>query len=309
MANINLSIEEAYKILGIPFNSTQEEVEAVYKKLLIKYHPDNFASKSKQEQRYAEQKLSEIITAKNVISKNNVGYSANNYRYRQNSETTYKKSMTKEEYDEYFQREFEDLKKTFEEMKRKEAEEYKMLKRKIKKIIIFATLYISAVSLSPALLKSALEKLRNVLDDSKINKDATSIDNATKDSLIKIHTLKETDTLEQLAYEANCTKEEILSINENIEVGSKIRIPYDITEEDLDYYLETIDYDSKQDLEAIAKEHNTDIQTLKRINSEAIMKMGNITIIIGDTLEVPNFISKEELKVKKEDSKEKVYAK
>ena len=217
--------------------------------------------------------------------------------------------MTKEEYDEYFQREFEDLKKTFEEMKRKEAEEYKMLKRKIKKITIFATLYISAVSLSPALLKSALEKLRNVLDDSKINKDATSIDNATKDSLIKIHTLKETDTLEQLAYEANCTKEEILSINENIEVGSKIRIPYDITEEDLDYYLETIDYDSKQDLEAIAKEHNTDIQTLKRINSEAIMKMGNITIIIGDTLEVPNFISKEELKVKKEDSKEKVYTK
>ena len=217
--------------------------------------------------------------------------------------------MTKEEYDEYFQREFEDLKKTFEEMKRKEAEEFKMLKRKIKKITIFATLYISAVSLSPALLKSALEKLRNVLDDSKINKDATSIDNATKDSLIKIHTLKETDTLEQLAYEANCTKEEILSINENIEVGSKIRIPYDITEEDLDYYLETIDYDSKQDLEAIAKEHNTDIQTLKRINSEAIMKMGNITIIIGDTLEVPNFISKEELKVKKEDSKEKVYTK
>lgn len=309
MSNINLSIEEAYKILGIPFNSTQEEVEAVYKKLLIKYHPDNFASKSKQEQRYAEQKLSEIITAKNVISKNNVGYSANNYRYRQNSETTYKKNMTKEEYDEYFQREFEDLKKTFEEMKRKEAEEYKMLKRKIKKIIIFATLYISAVSLSPALLKSALEKLRNVLDDSKINKDATSIDNVTKDSLIKIHTLKETDTIEQLAYEANCTKEEILSINENIEVGSKIRIPYDITEEDLDYYLETIDYDSKQDLEAIAKEHNTDIQTLKRINSEAIMKMGNITIIIGDTLEVPNFISKEELKVKKEDSKEKVYTK
>ena len=37
--------------------------------------------------------------------------------------------------------------------------------------------------------------------------------------------------------------------------------------------------------------------------------MGNITIIIGDTLEVPNFISKEELKVKKEDSKEKVYTK
>lgn len=305
MGNINLSKNEAYKILVVSSNATKEEIEAAYKKLLIKYHPDKFAAKSEQEKKEAEEKLSEIKTARDIALNNCSCYSGNTSKT--NYEKHYSKNMTKEEYDEFLQREYDNLKRMFEEFKRRDEEEYQAFKRKIIRSLFSIQISVFIFFLGVGLLKNNVSGLiANLLDNSKINKDDSSL-NSSKNYLTKIHKVTEKDTLEELAYEANCTEEEIISLNGNIEVENEIKIPYNIIEEDLDYYIETITYNKKQNLEEIAKEYNTDLETLKKLNSESIIEMGKITVIIGDNLKVPNFISKQDLKVKKEATK--VYTK
>lgn len=63
------TIEEAYKVLGVSPNATNDEVKAAYKKLALKHHPDRVARLGEDVRIAAEKKFKEINEAKDIIYK------------------------------------------------------------------------------------------------------------------------------------------------------------------------------------------------------------------------------------------------
>lgn len=63
------SLEEAYKILGVSPNATDDEVKAAYRKLALKHHPDRVATLGEDVRKAAEKKFQEINNAKEKIYK------------------------------------------------------------------------------------------------------------------------------------------------------------------------------------------------------------------------------------------------
>lgn len=63
------SLEEAYKVLGVSPNATDDEVKKAYRKLALANHPDRVASLGDDVRKAAEKKLQEINAAKEKIYK------------------------------------------------------------------------------------------------------------------------------------------------------------------------------------------------------------------------------------------------
>lgn len=60
--------KDYYKILGIDKNASKSEIASAYKKMIRKWHPDLFASKSKEEQDKATEMSADINEANDVLS-------------------------------------------------------------------------------------------------------------------------------------------------------------------------------------------------------------------------------------------------
>ena len=63
------SLKDAYAVLEISENATDEEVKAAYKRLVIKHHPDRVASLGDDIRLAAEKKMREINEARDLIFK------------------------------------------------------------------------------------------------------------------------------------------------------------------------------------------------------------------------------------------------
>lgn len=63
------SLEEAYKVLEITPNATNEEVRAAYRRLALKHHPDRVATLGEDVKKAAEEKFQQINNAKERIYK------------------------------------------------------------------------------------------------------------------------------------------------------------------------------------------------------------------------------------------------
>ncbi len=116
-------------------------------------------------------------------------------------------------------------------------------------------------------------------------------------TLTRNYTIKAGDTLSQMAEDANTPMSTIKSINnytnDRIYMGDEIVIPYTITTDDLQYYTEVISV-GETPLYEIANKYETDVETLMRLNEEAIQRVGNTYAILSDSIVVPKFISRKE---------------
>ena len=63
------SLEDAYKVLGLTPQATDEEVKRAYRKLALEHHPDRVAKLGDDVRRAAEKKFQEINAAKERIYK------------------------------------------------------------------------------------------------------------------------------------------------------------------------------------------------------------------------------------------------
>lgn len=117
------------------------------------------------------------------------------------------------------------------------------------------------------------------------------------------YTIVAGDTLSRLASTANSSIKELKQINgydsDRIYYGRKMLLPYTIDREDLKYYTESVKVNNYT-IEQLAKVYETDVETLKKLNPEAIVQTRtNSYLILSDTLIVPRFITKTELVEKK----------
>ena len=63
------TLEDAYKVLEISPEATNDEVRAAYRKLALKHHPDRVATLGEDVRRAAEEKFQRINNAKERIYK------------------------------------------------------------------------------------------------------------------------------------------------------------------------------------------------------------------------------------------------
>ena len=89
-------------------------------------------------------------------------------------------------------------------------------------------------------------------------------------------------------------------------LGDTIQVPYIISDEDLQYYIQTVNT-NKMSLDDLATIYSTDVDTLCRLNKEAIKMVNGVRVIMSDKIVVPNFITSNELQEIKETVKVKTY--
>ena len=64
---VDVTLQEAYRTLGIRQSATDEQVRQAYRELALKYHPDRFAAQGEAARAEAEKKFREITEARDVI--------------------------------------------------------------------------------------------------------------------------------------------------------------------------------------------------------------------------------------------------
>jgi DnaJ like chaperone protein len=63
------TLEDAYKVLGVSPNATDDELKKAYRKLALEHHPDRVAKLGDDVRKAAEKKFQEINAAKDRIWK------------------------------------------------------------------------------------------------------------------------------------------------------------------------------------------------------------------------------------------------
>ena len=131
-----------------------------------------------------------------------------------------------------------------------------------------------------------------------------------KTTLTRIYTVEPGDSLSYLS-DMSLTKISDIKAanhytNDRLQMGDTILIPYKVSDEDLQYYIKTVETNGMS-LEDIADIYSTDVETLRRLNKEAIGKVNGVSVIMSDKIVVPNFITSDELTELKEAVKVKTY--
>ena len=96
-----MNIDEALRLLNLNRNYTENDLKREYRKLIIKYHPDKH--ERDMDKSFYEEKTKLLNEAKDILSKNLKD------RGREDINDSYWDNMTKEKYDDIYERELEKL--------------------------------------------------------------------------------------------------------------------------------------------------------------------------------------------------------
>lgn len=147
------------------------------------------------------------------------------------------------------------------------------------------------------------DKTTDIIHDGTYEDEQNKTDQANEDRdyvVMRTYTIKENDTLSQLAEDANTTVESIMAVNDLtspdvIKYGETLYIPYVIEGEDLKYSTVAAYYQPGTDITAFAEKYGTDAMSLYALNYEAF-ENGEV---ISSTLLVPTFTPKSEINAQK----------
>jgi len=64
---VDVTLQEAYRTLGITSTATDEEVRQAYRQMALRYHPDHFAAQGEAARQQAEKRFREITEARDII--------------------------------------------------------------------------------------------------------------------------------------------------------------------------------------------------------------------------------------------------
>ena len=64
---VDVTLQEAYRTLGIPSTATDDEVRQAYRQMALRYHPDRVESQGEAARQEAEKKFREITEARDII--------------------------------------------------------------------------------------------------------------------------------------------------------------------------------------------------------------------------------------------------
>ena len=64
---VDVTLQEAYRTLGIRETATDEEVRQAYREQALRYHPDRFAAQGEAARAEAEKKFREVTEARDII--------------------------------------------------------------------------------------------------------------------------------------------------------------------------------------------------------------------------------------------------
>lgn len=64
---VDVTLQEAYRILGIRETATDDEVRQAYRQMALRYHPDRVESKGEAAREAAEEKFRKITEARDII--------------------------------------------------------------------------------------------------------------------------------------------------------------------------------------------------------------------------------------------------
>ena len=121
-------------------------------------------------------------------------------------------------------------------------------------------------------------------------------------NLIEIHTIEFGESLSSLSIKSNSTINSIKSLNglksDTIYAGSKIKVPYYIAGEDLKYYTKVVSAGNLSIYE-LANMYSTDVDTIISLNKDAVTSIDGVSVLMTDSVVVPEFISRKELTEKK----------
>ena len=64
---VDVTLQEAYRTLGIPETATDDEVRQAYRQMALRYHPDRAAAQGEAAREEAEKKFREATEARDII--------------------------------------------------------------------------------------------------------------------------------------------------------------------------------------------------------------------------------------------------
>lgn len=64
---VDVTLEEAYRTLGIPSTASDDEVRQAYRQLALRYHPDRVAAQGEEARREAERNFRKVTEARDII--------------------------------------------------------------------------------------------------------------------------------------------------------------------------------------------------------------------------------------------------
>lgn len=64
---VDVTLQEAYRTLGISSTATDEEVRQAYRQMALRYHPDRVSAQGDEARQAAEKKFQEITEARDII--------------------------------------------------------------------------------------------------------------------------------------------------------------------------------------------------------------------------------------------------